>query len=204
MVGLVINAMALVFDRHFFHAYYYFYLAGILEYIHSFARFAQVGQEAIRLFHGFSVFRKPIALKWATIAGVERRDLDKKGFATAGGGRGGVRFDYKQTIVGIQFNAILAPQIRKIFRKKKHPLFARQIEVSPEGDRLLLLEPPGEGFDALLTAIADHGSVAGFDVRDKASPADQFAAKAAFKWHHFIIATGLALYLVWGLSNVLK
>jgi hypothetical protein len=56
----------------------------------------------------------------------------------------------------------------------------------------------------LLTAIADHASVAGFDIRDKASPADQFAAKAAFKWYHFMIATGLVLYLGWGLFNVLK
>jgi hypothetical protein len=143
MVGLVINAMALVFDRHFFHVYYYFYLAGIMEYIHSFARYAQVGQEEIRLFHGFSVFRKPIALKWGAIAGIERTQLAKKGFATAGGGRGGVRFDYQQTIVEIQFNAILAPQIRKIFRKKKHTLFATKSKCPLKATAFSCLSRPG-------------------------------------------------------------
>lgn len=154
LFALIIFALSVTLKHHFFYIHFYLMAAGALSLIISYRKYAKLTDNSLTLYTG--VFRKEINLDFGVIDTVKPEGKLIKGFARTGP-IGDVPYNFEIEYVLISLLEPLEKDSQTILTNNpKSNVFNRKIEVTKEGNGIILYEPPRGGFRPFLNSLSKY------------------------------------------------
>jgi len=142
-IGIFLTVLSILFNKHLFYIYYYFYLVGLASLTNYFLKYIQLDDYGLTI--NYSLLSH-IIIGWTDIKSAIKTTYEKNTIKTAGGR---VRFTVNQKE---EAEAIVLDFHKPLTKK----LINKHIQIMDSGHKLLLIAPPEEGFENLLSSINSY------------------------------------------------
>lgn len=139
-IGIFLSILSLLFNKPIFYIYYYFFFVGLISLLNYLQKYIYLNNNGLTLYYNSL---SSIFIKWNDIKSMTKTMHQKDNIKTAGGR---VRFTINQKK---EFETIALDLSKPIDKEIKNS----NIQITENGYKLILLQPPEEGVECLLLCI---------------------------------------------------
>lgn len=154
---LLVSALAVVFDHHFYYLHYYLLVVSLIALGISYRKYARLTDSSLKIYT--SMFGKKVTINFEQINHISPEMKEVKGFARIGP-MGAVPYQFEIDYITINLSKPLEIKLQKaIGSKKTEIIHNKKIETKDNGLNILLYEAPRGGFRPFLDTLSDYVKV---------------------------------------------